>query len=232
MNSWQSALRDQSNTSGAKVASTQSVKRQEHKGRNRRKIKCYDTFRCPRCKTELGRKSSLIRHIKAHNNKIKPHLCEKCGRRFQEKGQLKRHDQVHTGLKPFKCENCGRCYSDNVNLKKHKQRCKFFITIDDKLKIKEEEKEEKEETTMDCTLSDFDLLAYDWLLTQKFLYEQEMMLKLLHFRQSQIMPYVPQNFNYPFCNYTPEALQSLALRCSLTENEPEKMFNGFFKDQA
>jgi len=206
MNSAQSALRDQADTSGAKVASTK-VKR-EHKGR--RRIKCYDTYRCPRCKTELGRKSSLMRHIKAHN-KIKPHLCEKCGRRFQEKGQLKRHDQVHTGVKPFKCDNCGRCYSDNVNLKKHKQRCKLFITVDDKSKIKEEK--ERKETMMDFSLSECDLLAYDWFLIQKFLHGQEM-LNLLQFRQAQIMPQIPLNFNYPFSYYTPEALENiLAFRC-------------------
>jgi len=166
----------------------------DRKSRKGRKSKCYDKFRCPSCKAELGRKSSLIRHLKTHSQN-KPHLCEKCGKSFQEKGQLKRHDQVHTGIKPFKCNDCGKLYSDNVNLKKHKVRC----AIDDKPKIEYKEREEDKDENHVITDS-FNAVAAaynEWLITQNFffLYERELLFQL-HLKQAELWSsYVTPSFN-------------------------------------
>lgn len=36
---------------------------------------------------------------------IKPFVCpfEECGKQFNEKGILKTHIRIHTGLRPYKC---------------------------------------------------------------------------------------------------------------------------------
>jgi len=139
MSQGHSGLRDHSSSS-TKVTKSPALTKKKSKLQGYKKVSKADRFTCPKCNEVLGRKSSLVRHLKAHTGQ-KEHICEICGRKFQEKGQLKRHNQVHTGEKPFQCQICGKCYSDNVNLKKHQQRCTFESKINvmnDKIRIEEE----------------------------------------------------------------------------------------------
>ncbi|XP_054832399.1 zinc finger protein 84-like [Eublepharis macularius] len=50
-----------------------------------------------------------------------PYLCLKCGKSFDEKYYLSRHERIHTGTKPFKCATCGKGFIQNWHLKRHEQ---------------------------------------------------------------------------------------------------------------
>ena len=41
--------------------------------------------------TSFSRKDHLVRHINSVHKKIKPHMCEKCGKRFARTDNLKHH---------------------------------------------------------------------------------------------------------------------------------------------
>ncbi len=51
----------------------------------------------------------------------KNHSCSICGRIFQRRAKLKRHEKTHTGDKPFKCDimGCCKCYSRKEHLTRH-----------------------------------------------------------------------------------------------------------------
>lgn len=42
-----------------------------------------------------------------------------CGKRFNEKGNLKAHQIFHSAERPFKCKYCEKTYKTNCHLKEH-----------------------------------------------------------------------------------------------------------------
>ncbi|TGZ79216.1 hypothetical protein EX30DRAFT_298483, partial [Ascodesmis nigricans] len=52
----------------------------------------------------------------------KPHICDKCSRRFRRPEHLRRHGLAHTGERPYQCNvrNCRRRFSRTDNLRAHK----------------------------------------------------------------------------------------------------------------
>ena len=42
-----------------------------------------------------------------------------CGKRFNEKGNLKTHQIFHSAERPFKCKYCEKTYKTNCHLKEH-----------------------------------------------------------------------------------------------------------------
>ena len=47
------------------------------------------------------------------------HVCKYCGKRFQRKLFLERHERIHTGERPFQCKHCNFTSAQKGNLNQH-----------------------------------------------------------------------------------------------------------------
>lgn len=45
--------------------------------------------------------------------------CWVCGRLFPSPSHVRRHMPIHTGDKPYKCDHCGKRFNQKANLKTH-----------------------------------------------------------------------------------------------------------------
>ncbi|XP_007910157.1 putative transcription factor Ovo-like 1 isoform X2 [Callorhinchus milii] len=60
----------------------------------------------------------LNRHMKCHNE-VKRHLCNFCGKGFNDTFDLKRHVRTHTGIRPYKCNLCDKAFTQRCSLESH-----------------------------------------------------------------------------------------------------------------
>ena len=71
------------------------------------------------CGKIFTNRHNLERHLKAHNNTNREHVCVDCGKTFVDSTRLKHHRWIHTGHVPFACEVCGQGFRHKSHLKNH-----------------------------------------------------------------------------------------------------------------
>ena len=80
------------------------------------RLKCtYDG-----CSMTASTLQVMDKHISAVHKKLKPHICDQCGKAFNQRDQMKTHSRVHTGETPFGCEKCHKKFKFHATRNSHK----------------------------------------------------------------------------------------------------------------
>ncbi|KAJ8919680.1 hypothetical protein NQ315_006208 [Exocentrus adspersus] len=87
-------------------------------------------FQCKSCLKILGSRAALQRHSKeVHQKQIDGACsCSRCGKKFQNKSNLKIHMLTHSGIKPFKCaaDSCKAAFTTKQCLQFHYKKVHNF----------------------------------------------------------------------------------------------------------
>ena len=96
--------------------------------RNSRKIECEAKhvgdarLKCSfeGCSMQFSTFQGTQRHFNDVHMKIKPHICDTCGKAFAQGEHLRTHSRVHTGETPYECEKCRKKFKFLASRNSHK----------------------------------------------------------------------------------------------------------------
>ncbi|XP_048367502.1 zinc finger protein 771-like isoform X2 [Sphaerodactylus townsendi] len=75
---------------------------------------------CPQCGKSFNKKQDLRKHQGTHSAE-RPFSCLQCGRRFRLKQILVAHMKVHVGERPFACPQCGKRFRQKHHVESHQR---------------------------------------------------------------------------------------------------------------
>ncbi|XP_062394887.1 uncharacterized protein si:dkey-79d12.4 isoform X2 [Sardina pilchardus] len=87
-----------------------------------------EVFSCRQCGAISRQPSLVVLHRYRHRGAPRPHRCD-CGRRFQARLHLLRHQMLHAEATRFICAGCGDSFEGGQQLVRHKARCHYRISI-------------------------------------------------------------------------------------------------------
>ncbi|CAB0044739.1 unnamed protein product, partial [Trichogramma brassicae] len=77
---------------------------------------------CDKCEKKFGQKGNLLIHQKAVHEGRKDYACDDCGKKFGQKSHLLCHQRtVHEGRKNYACDNCPKQFGRGSDLYRHQK---------------------------------------------------------------------------------------------------------------
>ncbi|XP_023968967.3 zinc finger protein 34-like isoform X1 [Chrysemys picta bellii] len=77
-------------------------------------------YTCSECGKNFNYRSALIRHEIIHT-KERPYECCECGKSFNHTSALIRHQRIHRGDRPYECCECGKSFTQSSDLSTHQR---------------------------------------------------------------------------------------------------------------